>query len=105
MQYTLNVKETGNKSAKYHYTITDEQGNVISERRSDRKYVAATITGSHYFGRVDLVGKGDHGNYLKMCKGYRRDFKKGKWVWEFDPAIPQHEPLPVAYLKTEENSQ
>lgn len=65
--YTLNVKETGNKAAKFHYTVTDENGNIISERKSNREYVACTKNGSHYFGRLDLIGKGDHGKYLKMC--------------------------------------
>jgi len=64
--YTLNVKETGNKSAKFHYTITDENGNVIQDRKSNREYVAATINGQYFFGRVDLVGKGDHGRQVKM---------------------------------------
>ena len=66
MTYTLNVKETGNKSAKFHYTVTDENGVVISERNSNRVYEACTINGAYYFGRRDLVGKGDHGKTLKM---------------------------------------
>lgn len=66
-KYTLNVKETGNKAAKYHYTITDETGTVISERKSNRVYVAATANGSFYFGRLDLVGKGDHGKQVRWC--------------------------------------
>jgi hypothetical protein len=65
MKYTLNVKETGNKAAKYHYTVTDETGKVISERKSNREYVACTIGGGYYFGRLDLIGKGDHGKALK----------------------------------------
>ena len=81
MKYTLNVKETGNKAAKFHYTVTDENGTVISTRSSNREYVACTICGSFYFGRLDLIGKGDHGNYLKMCAGYARDYNQGKWNW------------------------
>lgn len=78
MKYTLNVKETGNKAAKYHYTITDEHGKVISERKSNRTYVAATINGQYYFGRIDLVGKGDHGKQIKRL-------------------LPEHQ-TPIAYL-------
>ena len=68
MKYILNVKETGNKAAKFHYTITDENGVIISERKSSREYVAATIDGRFYFGRLDLIGKGDHGKGLKTNK-------------------------------------
>ena len=67
MTYKLIVKETGNKAGKFHYTITDEAGNIISERKSNREYVAATINGSFYFGRIDLIGKGDHGRQVKWC--------------------------------------
>lgn len=81
MKYTLNVKETGNKAAKYHYTITDESGAILSERKSNREYVAATIDGCYYFGRLNLVGKGDHGKQVK----YRNE--KGV------------EQVPVAYNK------
>jgi hypothetical protein len=52
MNYKLNV--TKNKSGKFHYTVTDEKGNVISERKSNREYVACTANGSYYFGRLDL---------------------------------------------------
>jgi hypothetical protein len=65
MTYTLNVKETGNKAAKFHYTITDENGNIVSERNSNREYVAATVCGQFYFGRTDLIGKGGHARHIK----------------------------------------
>ena len=67
MNYTLKVTETARKAGKYHYQVIDENGTVISERRSNRKYVACTINGSFYFGRLDLIGKGDHGKMLKYC--------------------------------------
>jgi hypothetical protein len=82
MTYTLNIKETGNKAAKFHYTVTDESGNIISERRSNREYVACSIDGTYYFGRLDLIGKGDHGKYLKNYL---------KWG--------HTEPIPIAYKK------
>ena len=65
MEYTLEVKETNNKAGRFHYTVKDSTGKVISERKSNREYVACTITGSHYFGRLDLIGKGDHGRSVK----------------------------------------
>lgn len=65
MTYKLTVTETGNKSAKFHYKVVDETGNIISERKSNREYVACTIHGQYYFGRLDLIGKGDHGRGVK----------------------------------------
>lgn len=41
-----------------------ENGNVVSTRTSARNYVACTADGSFYFGRLDLIGKGDHGKRL-----------------------------------------
>jgi len=73
MKYTLNVKETKNKAAQFHYTVTDENGNIISERKSNRVYVACTIYGAYYFGRLDLIGKGEHG---KWCRDYQMDEAK-----------------------------
>ena len=67
MNYKLIVTETKNKSGKYHYQVIDETGKVISERKSNREYVACTINGSYYFGRIDLIGKGDHGKQVKWC--------------------------------------
>jgi hypothetical protein len=66
MNYILKVTETNNKAGKFLYQIIDETGNVLTERRSNREYVAATINGACFFGRVDLVGKGDHKLFLKQ---------------------------------------
>jgi hypothetical protein len=57
--------ETGKKSAKFLYSIVDENGNVLSTRSSNREYVAATKCGTFFFGRLDLIGKGDHGRFIK----------------------------------------
>ncbi len=59
-------QETGKKSAKFIYSIVDENGNVLQTRSSNREYVAATICGTFFFGRLDLIGKGDHGRYIKI---------------------------------------
>lgn len=64
--YTLQVTETGKKSAKFFYqVINDTTGEVVTTRNSNREYVACTINGAFFFGRLDLIGKGDHGRYLK----------------------------------------
>jgi hypothetical protein len=60
-KYILRKKAKGKK---YQYTVTDEKGNVVSTRTSARNYVACTANGEFYFGRLDLIGKGDHGKRL-----------------------------------------
>lgn len=62
---TLIKTETGRKSEKYLYQVIDRDGEVLSERRSNRDYVACTVGGEYYFGRIDLIGKGDHGRSVK----------------------------------------
>lgn len=61
--YTLT--KTTLKNGKFQYVVTDQDGNVISNRMSTREYVACTANGSFYFGRLDLIGKGDHGRGIK----------------------------------------
>jgi hypothetical protein len=58
-------QETGKKSSKFIYSIVDENGNVLTTRSSNREYVAATICGTFFFGRLDLIGKGEHGSRTK----------------------------------------
>lgn len=48
------------KGKKFLYEVKDENGNVVSKRMSTRDYVACSINGEFYFGRLDLVGKGDY---------------------------------------------
>lgn len=93
MTYTLNVKETGNKAGKFHYTITDEAGNIISERKSNREYAAATINGQYYFGRLDLIGKGDHGKTVKFLSAHKYNSEKNTW----EAGVSDQ--LPIAYKK------
>ena len=71
-KYTLEVTETGKKAGKFLYTVKDEAGNVISTRTSNREYVACTIFGTYYFGRLDLIGKGEHGRMLKFWASVNR---------------------------------
>lgn len=70
MNYELKVTETKNKSGKFHYQVIDENGNVISERKSNREYVACTSGSGFYFGRLDLIGKGEHGTAIKHYNKY-----------------------------------
>lgn len=65
MNYELKITQTNNKAGKYHYQVIDENGVVISERKSNREYVACTVNGGMYFGRLDLIGKGEHGRFTK----------------------------------------
>ena len=80
MNYKLKVTETKNKAGKFHYQVIDENGAVVSERKSNREYVAATSNGSHYFGRVDLIGKGDHGRSLKYWESVLNDPKRREFA-------------------------
>lgn len=57
---TYTLTKTTLKNGKYHYVVIDNNGNIISERKSNREYVACTIDGGMFFGRLDLIGKGDH---------------------------------------------
>jgi hypothetical protein len=66
MNYELKVTEINTKASKYLYQVIDEVGNVISERKSNKEYVACTPYGSTYFGRLDLIGKGNHGQAIKF---------------------------------------
>ncbi len=81
MNYRLFVIKRDTKSVKYEYTVMDENGKIISVRKSNDSYVACTINGSHYFKSFDEIGKGDHGRVVKKQKS------KGKT------------PAPIAYLK------
>lgn len=123
-KYILRKKAKGKK---YQYTVTDEKGNVVSTRTSTRDYVACTANGEFYFGRVDLIGKGDHGKWLSYTteilanpeRAYKRQteyfvpFYRREWIAEnpADEWIARHvnwatkrqkELNAIAYLQTGE---
>lgn len=53
------------KGKKYEYQVIDTESKaIVSKRTSARDYVACTADGSFYFGRLDLIGKGNHGKRL-----------------------------------------
>ena len=64
----LTKTTTNNKTARYLYTVVDDDGTILATRRSNRDYVAATIDGEFFFGRTDLIGKGAHGDAMKRAK-------------------------------------
>lgn len=68
---TYKLTATALKNGKTLYQVINENGEVISKRTSTRKYVACTIDGSIYFGRLDLIGKGDHGTALANIQDYK----------------------------------
>lgn len=99
-KFKLTRTQKGNK---FVYTVTDESGNVISTRTSKRDYVACTVNGEYYFGRLDLIGKGAHGislsyntniinntekrykdfidSFLPSCRVEKiKEFPKDKWI-------------------------
>lgn len=82
MNYELKVTETNNKAGKFTYEVIDEEGKVITTRKSNREYVACTINGQFFFGRLDLIGKGDHGRQIKAT------IQEGK-----------QQPTPIAFVK------
>lgn len=85
------------KGKKYEYQVIDVDSKaIVSKRTSAREYVACTADGSFYFGRLDLIGKGDHGKWLSRTaeilanpeKAYKKivayltpDYRK-QWIAE-----------------------
>lgn len=55
------------------YQVVDDSGKVISQRVSAREYVACSINGDYYFGRMDLVGKGEYAYMLQRAKNFMKD--------------------------------
>ena len=95
MNYTLKKTETNRKNGKFLYEVIDEYGNVISTRSSNREYVACTIYGGFYFGRIDLIGKGEHGRCQKIFfknMNINQDFfdKHVKQNWESIEQFKSH---------------
>ena len=62
---TYELKQTQLKNGKFHYQVIDENGTIISERKSNREYVACTMHGDMYFGKLDFINKGDHARIIK----------------------------------------
>lgn len=91
------------KGKKYLYEVKDENGNVISKRTSTRDYVACTVNGDFYFGRLDLIGKGDHGkgisNATKILSNPQKALKEHGQAF-IDYLVQRKEQLSkIAYLQ------
>lgn len=68
--YVLDVSQYGRD--KWYYQIIDTRdGQVVAKRTSKRHYVAATVNGENFFGRLDLIGKGEHGRLLAQAEDYK----------------------------------
>lgn len=64
MEYILSKEPKGKK---FLYTVKDSSGNIKATRLSTRNYVACTVDGSFFFGREDLIAKGEHGRILSRA--------------------------------------
>jgi hypothetical protein len=64
--YTLT--KTQLKNGKFEYCVIDQDNNVIAKRISFNHYVACTTNGKYFFGRLDLIGKGEQGQILNNCE-------------------------------------
>ncbi len=77
--YNLSKEQKGKN---FLYTVTDINGNVISKRTSKREYVACTADGQYYFGRMDLIGKGDHGRRISFVSSILVNPQKAYTDWK-----------------------
>jgi hypothetical protein len=74
----IKVTETKNKAGVFLYEVIGEDGSVIATRRSNRTYVACYVYGNaqegyttqYWFGRYDLVDKGDSARYNARAHAY-----------------------------------
>ena len=86
-KYILVKKEKGKKFE--YQVIHAESKAIVSNRTSARDYVACVADGSYYFGRLDLIGKGDHGKQLswvnKILSNPEKAYKEmaANWVPEY----------------------
>jgi hypothetical protein len=84
--YKLSKEQKGKN---FLYTVTDENGNVISKRTSKREYVACTADGEYYFGRMDLIGKGDHGSRIARISSVLACPKKAYTDWNIKCSLEE----------------
>jgi len=78
-KYYLTKTPAGCKG--FLYEVRDEKGVLISKRTSKRDYVACTADGVYYFGRRDLIGKGDHGRRLRQAQA-QADYTEADYLKE-----------------------
>lgn len=78
---TFKLNKTA-KGKKFEYTVTNENGEIVSSRISARDYVACTADGTYYFGRLDIIGKGEHGRMIKYYQSYNYE---AMYKWNLTP--------------------
>ena len=57
MNYELKVTEINTKEAKYLYQVVDDNGNVISQRKSNREYVYCTVNAVYCSSKIGKIEK------------------------------------------------
>jgi hypothetical protein len=67
-KYTLTKKELNNGYKLY--AVMNVEGVIISTRKSKRDYVACTINGDFYFGRINLVNKNGRARAKRLQNAY-----------------------------------
>lgn len=92
MEFKIIKKKVGNQGL-FEYQVLDSEGKIIGKRTTERTYVACGIT-SHpnksgdapqyivrnWFGRKDLIGKGESSRYFG---------KPGSYIAELNEDLPQ----------------
>lgn len=67
------------KGKKYLYEVIDTTtGEAVAGRISARDYVACTADADMFFGRLDLIGKGEHGSQLRYYTAKAADMKESE---------------------------
>ena len=61
------------KGDTFIYEVTNENGTLTARRISKRDFVACTAYGDYFFSRLDLVGKGVHGRFIKYWEEVLED--------------------------------
>lgn len=67
-KYTLTKKELNNGYKLY--AVMNVEGEILSTRKSKRDYVACTINGGFYFGRINLVNKNGRARAKRLQNAY-----------------------------------
>ena len=94
---TYTMTKTAKGKQGFLYEIFNAAGEKISSRTSKRDYVAATACGAFFFGRLDLIGKGDHGRYLKNFAetGRTEELERYSRIAYLQEQAPATEPAPA----------
>ena len=94
---TYTMTKTAKGKQGFLYEIFNAAGEKISSRTSKRDYVAATACGAFFFGRLDLIGKGDHGRTIKHYQqhGKTAELDRISRIAYLQEQAPATEPAPA----------